>query len=80
MKNFIINSLSILAGKRFARIYASQSSAKKTLKALDTYRSLRRRLPLADGQTKHLGNHDGSKFRPWLATQGCKVRSLSNPV
>jgi hypothetical protein len=78
MKNFIINSLSILAGKRFARIYASQASNEKTFKALDLYRSLRRRLPLSG--TKHLGNHDGSKFRPWLATQGCKVRTLSNPV
>jgi hypothetical protein len=80
MKNFILNSLSIFAGKRFARLYASDASNVKTFKALDTYRSLRRRLPLVDGQAKHLGNHDGSKFRPWLATQGCKVATLSNPV
>ena len=77
MKNFIINSLSILAGKRFARLWAKGSD--KSLNALETYKSLRRKLPVQFSTGNHIGNHVGSKYRPWLATQGCKVRSLSSP-
>jgi len=80
LKNFIYNSLSIMAGKRFARLYAKNADASKTLRALDTYRSLRRKLPTVGYSRNHLGNHFGSKYRPWLATQGCKVATFSNPV
>jgi len=80
MKNFIFNSLSIMAGKRFARLYANNANAPKTLRALDTYRSLRRKLPVVGYSRNHLGNHWGSRLRPWLATQGCKVATLSSPV
>ena len=81
MKNFLINSASIIAGKRFARLYKNPKvCSHKVYKALDLYRSLRRMLPVEqDGNRNHIGNHLHSKYRPWLATQGWKVRSLSSP-
>ena len=81
MKNFIINSLSIVAGKRFARLYKNPKNSAQTVEsALDLYRSLRRMLPVEqNGNGNHIGNHLHSKYRPWLATQGWKVRSLSSP-
>lgn len=76
MRNFVFNSLSILAGKRFARKYANtRCSIDEVDAALDLYRSLRRQLPKKDGT--HLGNHYGSRMNPWKATQGYKVASLS---
>lgn len=78
IKHTIINSLSILAGKRFARLYSNpKNSSKKVLGALDTYRALRRMLPKVDGN--HIGNHTHSKYRPWNATQGLKTRSFASP-
>lgn len=80
MKNFLINSASIFAGKRFARLYANPKvSTTKVYKALDTYRALRRMLPMEARSGNHIGNHLSSKYRPWLATQGIKVRTLSSP-
>ena len=80
MKNFLINSASIFAGKRFARLYRNPKvSTAKVYKALDTYRALRRMLPLEARSGNHIGNHLFSKYRPWLATQGIKVRTLSSP-
>ena len=80
MKNFIFNSLSIFAGKRFARIYRKHGAASlRTVRALNTYRALRRKLPIAIGGN-HLGNHGGSKYRPFCATQGDKVPTFSSPL
>ena len=79
MKNFLINSASIFAGKRFARLYKNPKvSTTKVYKALDTYRALRRMLP-TDQYGLHIGNHRWSRKRPFLATQGDKVRTFSSP-
>jgi hypothetical protein len=76
MKNYFYNALSILAAKRFVRLYNdTRNNSDKVLAALDTYCNLRRKLPKIDG--KHLGNHTGSKLTPWRATQGTKVSALS---
>ena len=78
MKNFIINSLSIFAGKRFARIYRKHgSSSLRTIRALNTYSALRRKLPIA-ANGNHIGNHAWPR-RPYCATQGAKVPTLSSP-
>tara|TARA_B100000029_G_scaffold299501_1_gene292448 strand:+ start:70 stop:312 length:243 start_codon:yes stop_codon:yes gene_type:complete len=78
MKNFIINSLSIFAAKRFARIWRNpRKTTSQKMRALDLYRSLRRKLPLKG--FNHLGNHESSKYRPYLATQGCSVPVFSHP-
>lgn len=80
MKNFLINSASIFAGKRFARLYKNpKASTTKVYKALDTYRALRRMLPVEARTGNHMGNHSYSRKRPFLATQGYKVRTLSSP-
>ena len=80
MKNYLINSASIFAGKRFARLYSNNRvSSDKTYKALDTYRALRRMLPIDPANGNHFGNHSGSKFFPWHATQGRKVFIFSSP-
>lgn len=78
MKNYIWNVLSIIAGRRFAKIYANTNSTpKQTDNALDLYRTIRRQLPKDEG--RHLGNHSGSKFIPWQATQGFKTKTLCSP-
>ena len=81
MKNFLINSASIFAGKRFARMYRNHSkySAKQIESALDLYRSLRRMLPVDPRSGNRIGNHLFSEYRPWGATQGYKVRTFSSP-
>jgi hypothetical protein len=80
MKDFIFNSLSIFAGKRFARIYRKHGGASlRTVRALNTYRALRRKLPITNSGN-HLGNHGGSQYRPFCATQGDKVRTFSSPL
>jgi hypothetical protein len=80
MKDFIFNSLSIFAGKRFARIYRKHGGASlRTVRALNTYRALRRKLPITTSGN-HLGNHGGSQYRPFCATQGDKVRTFSSPL
>lgn len=78
MKNTIINALSILAAKRFVRKYRNTSlHSDEVLGALDTYRFLRRKLP-KDDTGRHLGNHAGSKQKPFRATQGESVAVLSS--
>lgn len=80
MKNFLINSASILAGKRFARMYRNQKyTTEQVYNALDLYRALRRMLPVESRSGNHIGNHLHSKYRPWNATQGRKVRTFSSP-
>jgi hypothetical protein len=78
MRNFVFNSLSILAGKRFARKYANTKSTPAEIDAaLDLYKALRRQLPKRGLGNCHLGNHYGSRMNPWKATQGRKVATLS---
>ena len=81
MKNFFFNSASILAGKRFARMYRKHNkyTAEQIESALDLYRALRRQLPVDTRSGNHIGNHWRSQYRPWNATQGNKVRTLSSP-
>lgn len=81
MKNFFFNSASILAGKRFARMYRSRKyTVDQVESALDLYRALRRQLPVDVRSGNHIGNHYRSKYRPWNATQGNKVPTLSSPT
>ena len=62
MKNHMINTLSRIAGRHFAKCWSrSFVPSSYTFAVLDVYCGLRR---------MHLGNHDGSKMKPWLATQG----------
>jgi len=71
MKNRMINLLSRLAGRHFAKCYTrTMVPANYTLAVLDVYIGLRRMLPIADRNGNHLGNHDGSRKTPWKATQG----------
>lgn len=81
MKNFFFNSASIFAGKRFARMYRNHNkyTAEQIESALDLYRALRRQLPVDVRSGNHIGNHYRSKYRPWNATQGHKVPTLSSP-
>jgi len=71
MKNKTLNLLSRIAGRHFARCHASGIiPSNYTLGVLGVYIGLRRMLPVADLQGRHLGNHLGSKYKPWKATQG----------
>jgi len=81
MKNFLFNSASILAGKRFARMYRKHNkyTTDQVYAALDLYRALRRQLPVDTRTGNHIGNHLHSKYRPWNATQGRKVPTFSSP-
>jgi len=80
MKNFLINSASIFAGKRFARMYRNKKcTTDQVYGALDLYRALRRMLPVDMRSGNHIGNHLYSEHRPWHATQGRKVRTFSSP-
>jgi len=68
MLNNLINFASTIQGRRFAKAYKAQKTG-KAARLLDSYISLRRRLPLMpDG--RHFGNHKGSKQKPLRATQG----------
>ena len=70
MKNHMINTLSRIAGRHFAKCWSrSFVPSSYTFAVLDVYCGLRRMLPTKPCG-KHLGNHDGSKMKPWLATQG----------
>jgi len=71
----LINYLSVLAGRSFAKSWNSQCLAPPqeqswmTLRKLDVYVALRRRLPvMSDGL--HWGNHWCSDKEPVRATQG----------
>ena len=68
----IINHLSILAGRRFHKAYHSDSEARSTLGWLNVYIGLRQLLPieLTKVDSNHYGNHFGSGYKPWKATQG----------
>ena len=69
---YFTNLYSVLVGKVFAFAYGSSLfSNASVFGLLEHYKNTRRRLPLMDCG-KHWGNHDGSNYRPWLATQGCK--------
>ena len=71
MKNFTLNIISRILGKHFAMAYTNTTlfSNGYVDASLDAYRSVRRLLPVQPCG-KHLGNHDGSKLKPYLATQG----------
>ena len=80
MKNFFFNSASIFAGKRsLACTVNNKYTAEQIESALDLYRALRRQLPVDVRSGNHIGNHLHSKYRPWNATQGHKVPTLSSP-
>ncbi len=67
---YLISFYSVLVGKAFAFTYArSFFSAKTVFGLLEHYKNMRRRLPLMECGN-HWGNHAGSSYRPFLATQG----------
>jgi hypothetical protein len=69
MKNEIINAYSRLVGRLFAVTYKLLPNENKlVLGLLNHYIGLRQSLPVMKCG-KHLGNHDGSDMKPWLATQ-----------
>jgi hypothetical protein len=73
---YIINYLSILAGRSFAKSWNSAESRDNqrwiTLKKLEIYVALRRRLPkvLSIHDNNHEGNNYRSSKKPYWATQG----------
>ena len=73
---YLINKLSILAGRSFAKSWNSAESRHNqswmTLKKLDLYIALRRKLPIIVSRhgIAHEGNHYYSTKKPWRATQG----------
>jgi len=68
MFKMIINFASTIQGRRFAKAYKAQNFDKAD-RLLESYKGLRRMLPIAAGGN-HWGNHNGSKRKPYRATQG----------
>jgi len=72
----LINLYSRFIGWRFAKSWATSETSPKTLDLLDRYIELRQSLPKVSMyrygklHSAHFGNHYGSKFLPWKATQG----------
>lgn len=70
---YLLNLYSVFVAKAFHALYAPQNATanRKAMRVLDHYRSVRRMLPvMSDGN--HWGNHDGSKKKPFYATQGVR--------
>jgi hypothetical protein len=72
MKNLLLNLLSRYYGKQFAKNWKSSRlyQSHKCLKYKAKYIATRQKLPVLECGN-HLGNHKGSKYKPFLATQGC---------
>ena len=71
--NKLINYLSILAGRKFHTAYHNDHTNRKAEGWLNIYIGLRQMLPTVHswrGKANHLGNHYGSSYKPWKATQG----------
>ena len=68
----LINYLSILAGQNFRRAYYSDTQSRKAEGWLNVYIGLRQMLPKVKTlvSNNHFGNHFGSEYKPWKATQG----------
>ena len=74
---YLINLYSRFVGWRFAKSYASRPTSQGTQNLLERYIELRQSLPKVswaawngDIRSAHFGNHKGSKYKPWKATQG----------
>ena len=70
--NKLINYLSILAGRKFHKAYHSEQTNRVAEGWLNIYIGLRQMLPKQRTMfdNNHLGNHHGSGYKPWKATQG----------
>ena len=66
---YLTNLLSILAGKRFAKAYELNPYGRSAKGWLNVYIGFRHMLPIV-GEQNHWGNHFGSGYKPWKATQG----------
>ena len=70
---FIINYLSIIAGRKFAMHYHEDHLGVKSDGWKNLYIGLRRMLPIVthqgSGGPVHWGNHKGSGSKPYYATQ-----------
>jgi hypothetical protein len=69
MKQQFLNTYSVFVGKLFAIAWNHANASSLSLALLDHYRSVRRRLPVTLNGN-HWGNHLGSQYKPWKATQG----------
>jgi hypothetical protein len=69
-----MNLLSILAGKRFAKAYNLNPYGRQAKGWKNIYIGLRQQLPVVrlkvPRESNHWGNHFGSDYKPWKATQG----------
>jgi len=70
--NKFINYLSILAGRKFHKAYHTDENSRVGDGWLSIYIGLRRLLPRVETvvDNNHYGNHFGSGYKPWKATQG----------
>ena len=74
---YLINLYSQFVGWRFAKSYASNPTSQGTQNLLERYIELRQMLPVVthtdfrgEVRSAHFGNHYGSLYKPWKATQG----------
>ena len=69
---YLINKLSIMAGRKFHDAYHDDNTGRQTNAWLNIYVGLRQMLPKVETVTdnNHYGNHHGSDMKPWKATQG----------
>ena len=67
---YLTNQYSVLVGKAFALAWKTCGDTSNIPHALlEHYRSVRRSLPVMPGGN-HWGNHHGSSYKPFRATQG----------
>ena len=80
---YIINYLSIIAGRKFAMHYHEDHLSSKADGWKNLYIGLRRMLPIVKDQGPggpvHWGNHKGSNSKPYYATQTPFWLSPSDP-
>lgn len=77
---YLINNLSIIAGRKFATAYHSNNPWRANF-YLGCYIRLRRALPVVITRfdANHMGNHYGSGRKPYRATQGIGW-AYKNPI
>jgi len=73
---YLINYLSILAGRKFATAWHDDSTSRSCDGWKNVYIGLRQQLPVVTlkvpRESNHWGNHFGSGYKPWKASQGIK--------
>ena len=61
-----------MAGRKFHDAYHEDDTGRRTNAWLNLYVGLRQMLPKVETKVdnNHYGNHHGSGYKPWKATQG----------